>query len=581
LTSFFGELRRRNVVKVAVAYAIVGWILVEVSSTVLPIFEAPDWIVQVFTFFVILGFPLALILSWAYEITPEGIKLERDVAAGESITQITGRKLDFAIIGALVMALGFVVYNYVLEGGDAAGVLPNSVAVIPFRNDSPDPNNAYYASGIHEEILNQLVKLSALNVIARTSVEQYRNTEKSIPEIARELNVETVMEGSVRYDSGRIRITTQLNDGLTGAHLWSETYTRDFDDIFAIESDVAMNVANAVGAEFSLAEQESIEKIPTDSADAHDLYLRSLVPGSNWNILLDEAIALDPDFALAHARKAYINSYNLLGVQAGVATSPEEAAELEQLIYDAAIRAQTLDPTLGQAHAILGFVHMANWRAGAAEDAFEKAEELSPNDAYVLAGYGRFKRYRGEYAEAIRLGERSVQLDPNTLTSHNQLGISYSRAGDYDAAAIQLQIALRLNPVNEGNLMQLAFVEIARGNDDEALKHLEVLARLAPGGLRFSQIVLAYGQLGRREDALKMFSVFEENEARSPVGDAVWARAYIGVGAYDQALQRLKSAVNSRVFTDFVVLTQFASNPWNDPVLNEPEFRELLDGLWD
>ncbi len=190
MTSFFGELRRRNVVKVAVAYAIVGWLLIEVSSTVLPLFEAPDWIAQVFAFFVILGFPLALILSWAYEITPEGIKLESNVAAGESITRVTGRKLDFAIIGALVLALGFVVYNYESEDAPVSipeivadeavdtpppvlveeqrEVLPNSVAVLPFENLSPDPDNAYYASGIHEEILNQLVKLSALNVIART-----------------------------------------------------------------------------------------------------------------------------------------------------------------------------------------------------------------------------------------------------------------------------------------------------------------------------------------------------------------------------------------------------------------------------
>ncbi len=191
MASVWGELKRRNVVKVAVAYAIVGWLLIEVSTTVLPLFEAPDWIAQVFTFFVILGFPLALVLSWAYELTPDGMKRSHEVEASESITKVTGRKFDFAIIGALVLALGFVVYNYVLVDSDEQEtitptiepaeespasvveeereVLPNSVAVLPFRNDSPDPDNAYYASGIHEEILNQLVKLSALNVIARTS----------------------------------------------------------------------------------------------------------------------------------------------------------------------------------------------------------------------------------------------------------------------------------------------------------------------------------------------------------------------------------------------------------------------------
>ena len=177
---------------------------------------------------------------------------------------------------------------------------------------------------------------------------QYANTEKSIPEIARELNVETVMEGSVRYDAGRIRITTQLNDGVTGAHLWSETYTRDFEDIFAIESDVAMNVANAIGAEFSLAEQASIEKIPTESPEAYSYYLRALAEWEasslNWDLFLDQAIALDPGFALAYARKAYLYTFDLVGLGGA---GPDEAAELERSVRVNAEQALALDATLG------------------------------------------------------------------------------------------------------------------------------------------------------------------------------------------------------------------------------------------
>ncbi len=555
------------------AYAIVGWLLVQVADTFFPALQLPEWTVTLVAGLVILGFPLALILSWAYELTPDGMKRSHEVEATDNITHVTGRKIDFAIIGALVLALGFVVYNYVLE--DTDGRLPNSVAVLPFENMSVDPEEAFYASGIHEEILNQLVKLSALNVIARTSMQQYANTEKSIPEIARELNVETVMEGSVRYANGQIRITAQLNDGITGAHLWSETYTRDFEDIFAIESDVAMNVANAVGAEFSLEEQERIEKIPTESSAAYALYLSALLRGSDWRIVLDRAIALDADFALAHAMKAYWRSWDLIS-----AATPEQALEIEQIIYDSANQALALDPTLGQAHAALGFAHMANWRGADAEGAFQQAYRLNP-DADVAEMYGRFKRYRGEYDEAIRLGERSVQLDPNSWSRHNQLGITYSRARNYDTAATNLRIGLETNPTGPGPLMQLAFTEIARGNYDEALEILGIVEQVAPGGFRFSQIVLAYEQMGRREDALRLFSVFEESAAQNPVGDAVWARAYIGVGDYEQALQRLEYAVGNRALTDFAVLTSFASNPWNDPVLNEPEFRELLDKLWD
>ncbi len=268
MASVWGELKRRNVVKVAVAYAIVGWLLVQIADTFFPALQLPEWTVTFVAGLVILGFPLALILSWAYELTPEGMEQTKSVPLSESITKVTGRKLDFAIIGALVLALGFVVYNYesedaltptpeivvdevvdalipvVVEG--QRKVLPNSVAVLPFDNLSPNASDAYFATGLHDEILSQLAKLRNLSVISRTSVLRYADSDLSIPEIARELNVGTVMEGSVRYSDGRVRITTQLIDAETDEHLWTETYEREFSDIFAIESDIAMNIANAL-----------------------------------------------------------------------------------------------------------------------------------------------------------------------------------------------------------------------------------------------------------------------------------------------------------------------------------------------
>ena len=581
MTSFFGELTRRNVVRVAVAYAIVGWLLVQVADTFFPALQLPEWTVTLVAGLVILGFPLALILSWAYELTPEGMKRSHKVPPPESITHVTGRKLDFAIIGALVLALGFVVYNYVLEDGEVVtGVLPNSVAVLPFENLSPDPNNAYYAAGIHEEILNQLVKLSALNVIARTSMQQYANTDKSIPEIARELNVETVMEGSVRYDAGRIRITTQLNDGVTGLHIWSETYTRDFDDIFAIESDIAMNVANALEAEFSLAEQESIEKIPTDSPAAYAQYLRALsteVPSTELRIqYLDEAIALDPEFAVAYATKALW----LASAFTGFGNDPAARTEQERSLRDSADRALALDATLGLAHAALGGLHQANWRGAEAEQAFERAYQLSPSDADVLMLYGRFKRYRGEYDESIRLNRRAVELDPNSPFHRAQLAHAYRLAKSYDAAASAYRNALELSPISGTSHINLAFVEVARGNHGEAISELRLAEQLEPNVWRLPQIALAYKQAERPDDAMRLFSEFGRQAIEDPVDEAAWIRAYIAVGDYDQALERLEAAVDDRAILDVSTLTEFAANPWNDPVLNEPEFRELLDGLW-
>jgi len=514
MDSIWGELKRRNVVKVAVAYAIVGWLLIEVASTVLPTFEAPQWVLQTITFLIILGFPLALVLSWVFDLTPSGAQRTESDSQSGSLKNVPGRKLDFAIIGALVLALGFVIYNYELEDGPGesfevpGGVLPNSVAVLPLENLSPDPNNAYFAAGIHEAILNELAKISAMNVIARTSMLQYADRTTPIAEIARELNVETFMEGSVQYAGDRVRITAQLIDPETNAHLWSEDYDRDFVDVFAIQSDIAMNIANALEAEFSLAEQENIEQVPTGSPEAYAYFLQSVTAPNRTSRIafLDQAIGIDSNFALAYARKAYLLS-TLLG-QANSAASPDEAAGLESSIRDSAGRALELDPTLGIAQAAIAVpLYVMTWRGVEAEQAFERAYELSPNDVSVLASYGRFKRHRGEFDEATRLLRRAVVLDPNNLASIGQLAINYRVSGNWDAAAdlyADLQSRGRVGPAT---LVGLASVEAARGNHEEAVRQLEIAERLEPGPFRLGQMAEAYAltdrPTGRSHEALR------------------------------------------------------------------------------
>ncbi len=578
MASVWGELKRRNVVKVAVAYAIVGWLLIEVSTTVLPLFEAPDWIAQVFAFFVILGFPLALILSWAYEITPEGMKRSHEVEATESITHVTGRKLDFAIIGALVLALGFVVYNYVLgDAEEAVGVLPNSVAVIPFDNMSADPEEAYFAAGIHDEIINHLAKLKSLNVIARTSVMQYAGAARPITEIARELNVGTIMEGSVSYAEGRVAIRAQIIDAETGVHLWSDSYNRDFSDVFGIQADIAMNVANALAVQFSLEEQESIERIPTESPAAYAFYLRALTGfGADAISDLDRAITLDPEFALAYATKAFWLAFGFTGVGADPTTRPER----EQILQDSADQALALDPTLGKAHAALAGLYQANWLGVEAEQAFQRAYQLSPNDADVVMLYGRFKRYRGEYDESIRLNRRTVELDPNLAVRRVQLAFAYRFAKDHAAAASAFRTAIEFSPTDVAAHINLASAEAALGNLSEAIRGLQLVEQLDPLAYRLPQMALVYKQAGLPEEAARLFSEFEQKADDDSVDEGAWVRAYIAVGDYEQALQRLESAFDNRTLIDVATLTELAANPWSDPELDEPEFRELLDSLW-
>jgi len=615
--SLFAELRRRNVFRVAVGYVIVAWLVIEVASVLGPALRLPDSATTFVAFVLILGFPIALVLSWAYELTPGGMKKTKSVPISESVTQVTGRKLNFAIIAALALALGIVVLdNYVLDNtGPFAGaeidpaslepapddaesvaavtdqqpapaVLPNSVAVLPLENLSPDPNNAYFAAGMHEEILNHLAKLRNLNVISRTSMVRYADSDLSIPEIAAELSVQTVMEGSVRYANDRVLVTIQLIDPATDAHLWSESYNRDLSDVFAIQADIAMNVANSLRAEFSPAEQARIEQIPTESPEAYALYLRGITAAFDaadssaflelrWADDLDRAIALDPDFALAHAAKAYLYSYVLTG---NVAAQQEQ---FEQVAQEHAERALALDPTQGRAHAALAFVHQAHWRWAEAEQEFARALELSPNDSNVLLSYSRFIRYRGDLDEAMRSAQRASQLDPTNFEIHYQLGIVNRYARNLDAAVESFRMTLLLAPSSANSHAQLGYTEADRGNWEIAERELRTAEQLygdAINTIRLPQLAAAYAQMGRRDEVERIFEALEERARVSSVTEAVWASAYLSMGNNDEALRRLQLAVDSEE-PDLVTLGQIKQNAFGNPVLEEPRFQALRDRI--
>jgi len=613
--SFFGELRRRNVVKVAVAYAIVGWVLIEVSTTVLPLFEAPDWIAQVFAFFIIAGFPVALILSWAYDLTPGGIERTKSEPSTGSDTTATGRTVVFAIIGALVLALGIVVYNYVLVDSDPAavvqdatpfvepdsenaaaieeveqsGVLPNSVAVLPFENLSLDPEDAFFAAGIHEETLNQLAKIDNLSVISRTSVLRYEDSDLSIPEIARELNVETVMEGSVRYANDRVRITAQLIDATTDEHLWSEVYERDLADVFAIQSDIAMNIANALEAEFSIEEQLEIEEAPTDSPEAYAQYLRamtiwggsesligSLSVRNNVASYLNQAIEADENFALAYVQRAYLNVVILnMGPVAGEDFAVRRA-ELEGLALADLDRALALDPDLGAAHGILARIHQYNWRGAAARGAYERALELSPNDPRILMDYANFNAILSQYEDAFRLAEHAIELDPNSGINYDTLSGIHSHAGDQRAAAAAARRAIELDPTYSNAYWDLAQYEALLGNDDEALEQLLIAERLFRDNMNpvtHAGTAYFYSMIDRTDDVNRLFRQLQEDSATRSIPQTAWIMAYLAIGDHEGALEWMNRAADSpQYYEGHFGMAWMSGNGYHDPVLDQPEF---------
>ena len=440
--SLFAELKRRNVVKVGVAYLIVAWVLAQATGLLLPAFEAPPWIFRVIVLLLAIAFVISLVVAWVYELTPEGVKRTEDVPIAQSMTHVTSQKLNFVIIGALALALVFVVVDsYLLTGSSApptaaataseAGAsdsvavptppaasavrsaLPNSVAVLPFANMSPSADNAYFAAGIHEEVLNYLAKVSALNVIARTSMLRYADTPLTMREIAAELNVETIMEGSVRYAGDEVRITAQLIDPVTGAHLWSEAYQRKIDNIFAIQADIAMNIANAVGAEFSLAEQSALETPPTSSPAAYALYLqandqvRATLLGSAEAALalLDRALILDPEFAGAYAAKASHYSSMFVNTVQSTAVAAADRADLERRVRENAERALALDPGNAVARLARRGINLLSWRWANYAETLDPAEERALSTASLWA-----LSWMGNHAAALRIAEQRVAL---------------------------------------------------------------------------------------------------------------------------------------------------------------------------
>src|SRR6202048_5076710 len=282
--NFFAELKRRNVYKVAVAYAVASWLLIQVATQVFPVFEIPNWAVRLVVLILIAGFPVALIFSWAFEITPEGIKRESEIAGDKSITHHTGRKIVAITLVLAVLAAGLLVFQLMRGRSTAAGhqseittsISEKSIAVLPFDNLSDDKSNAYFTEGIQDEILTRLSKIAALKVISRSSTQKYKSAPDNLREVGRQLGVANLLEGSVQKIANAVHVNVQLIRVATDEHLWAESYNRKLDDVFGVEGEVASAIADQLNAKLSGAEQKAIVDKPTQNPAAYDAYLRGV-----------------------------------------------------------------------------------------------------------------------------------------------------------------------------------------------------------------------------------------------------------------------------------------------------------------
>src|SRR2546428_6408830 len=457
IDNFFAELKRRIVYKVAIAYAVVAWLLMQVASQIFPFFDIPNWAVRLVVLLLVIGFPGALILAWAFELTPEGIKRAEDVDLSKPITRKTGRKLDFSIIAVLLLAIGILLFQrlHPTVSPAVSSSLEKSIAVLPFENFSEDKAFAFFADGVQDEILTDLAKIADLKVISRTSVMQYKNTAtRNLPEIAQALKVAHILEGSVQRSANRVRVSAQLIDARNDTHVWAEKYDRDLADVFAIQSEIAEKIADQLQAKLSPTEKSAMNERPTSDMVAYDLYLRAkeliydvVNARQKENYfkavqLLDQAVARDPAFLLAHCQLAY--AHDLIYFQDYDHT--EARLALAETCVRAAVR---LHPDAGETHLAQAIHFYWGYRNyDRAREELAKAQRALPNNAQIFQFLGLIDRRQGRWDEAIRNLERAVDLDPRNQFTLGDLEDTYFNLHRYEETIALAYRALSLQPRN-------------------------------------------------------------------------------------------------------------------------------------
>jgi TolB-like protein len=517
--SFFTELKRRNVFRMGIAYAVVAWVLLQAIDFVLDIIAAPDWVLQVFVLAAVVGLPVVLIFSWIFEITPDGIKLESKIAPGESVTPNTGRKLDRTIITFLALAVVLLLGERFLSQdsdvvvstpapntaveqtsaeAEAADDNARSVAILPFVNMSSDPEQEYFSDGLSEELLNRLAQNNQLRVAARTSSFQFKGQNLDIGEIGRQLKVSNILEGSVRKAGNRLRITAQLIQVDSGFHLWSETYEREMDDVFAIQDDIALAITSALEAELGATPTAS-ETHLTDNMEAYQAYLKGrylLNKRGPENLLkaheqFEKATRLDPNFSKAWSGMAF--NYCLLPAYSADITTQQAW----KIVRAAADKALELDPENAEAYVALGRSDIES-DLQTIHDFYEKAYELAPKNPDVVNLYGDFMQFIGDFRAAERVEREAVVLDPLAAVHHTDMA----------------------------NLLYML------KRNEEGLNYGRTSASLEPGSTyRTDPLILGLILTGQYDEAEKLIKGFEQqSDSDVDVVNQWWCHLYYQIG---------------------------------------------------
>jgi TolB-like protein/Tfp pilus assembly protein PilF len=587
IDNFFAELKRRNVYKVAVAYIFAGWALSQGIAQVFPVFDIPNWVIRLIVLLIIVGLPIALVLAWMFELTPQGIKRTEDVDPATQTRAKPYAWIYIVIVGALISISLFFLGRYTAWNTASAArtELPEkSIAVLPFENLSEEKGNAYFAEGIQDEILARLAKIADLKVISRTSTQKYKSAPDNLREIAKQLAVANILEGSVQKAADQVRVTVQLINAATDAHLWAETYDRKLTDIFAVESEIAKSIADTLQAKLNRSAEHVLASRPTENPEAHELYLKGRYfwnrrTAENLKKAADyfqQAIGKDPKYALAYSGLA--DCHVLLPAYAGLGSIPRN--ELPQAV-GAARKAVELDDTLAEAHTSLARALASNLQLSPATSEFNRAIEFNPNYATAHQWFGECLQSQGHVEEALAEVKRAQELDPLSLIINSVLGFAFDTVGKSDEAIAQLRKTIEIDPNFANAHGMLGNVLEHKGQLKEAIEEYEKNYSLdAADPIAVAQLARAYFLVGRKGDAQQLWDKLKSLSERQYVPAYSMAVVQLTFGNNDEAIRLLEKSYEDHAPFDSADLGWILVDHRLDSLRSDPRFKKLITRIF-
>jgi TolB-like protein/Tfp pilus assembly protein PilF len=587
--SFFSELKRRNVYKVAVAYIVAGWALAQGLAQLLPVFDVSNWLIRLIVLLMIIGFPFALVFAWIFQLTPEGLKRTGPIEHGSDSARRSYTWIYVVVISGAISITLFFIGRYSAENafrhnatstqGETAKSIPaKSIAVLPFGNLSRDPDNEYFAAGIQDEIITRLAQLSDLKVISCTSTQRYKGTQSNLRQIANELGVTNIVEGSVQRANNEVHVDVQLLNALTDSHLWADTFDRKLTDVFSVESDIAKTIAETLQAKLSGREVATLTARPTENNAAHDLYLKGRFfwnkrTSADMKTALEyfkQAAAADPNYAVAYAGMA--DCYLLLPLYGG-----GDPAELYPQATAMAQKAISLDPNLGEPHASLGLVHaLFDFDFPASVREFEEAIRLNPNYATAHHWFGdSVLPCLGDFDRANAEEKRALELDPLSIVYNVDVGTVDWITGRYKEAIAQFRKALEMDSRNYTAHLGLGQALERVGDLPGAIAEYEKATQLDDDPVPLAYLGAAKAKSGDRAGALAVLNQLQSIAGQRYVPDYAVALIYIALGQKDEAMKWLQSSY-AKHQPD---LNTIRVDPDLRPLHDDPRFQALEEKI--